>query len=62
MYSKQFLVISTLCQSLHLDGPRGEGGDGPHEGKFTKLGEKVKFGVLCSKINIIRANKPLFDE
>ena len=37
--------------------PGGEGGNGPPEGKFTRLGGKVTFGVLSSKINVIRANK-----
>ena len=37
--------------------PGGERGNGPPEGKFTKLGEKVNFGVLSSKLNVIRAKK-----
>ena len=37
--------------------PGREGGNGPPEGKFTRLGGKVTFGVLSSKINVIRANK-----
>ena len=32
----------------------GGGGDGPPEGKFTKLGGKVNFWVLSSKLNVIR--------
>ena len=45
--------------------PGGEGGNGPPEGKFTKLGGKVNFGVLSSKLNVIRAkggHQPLFDK
>ena len=37
--------------------PGGEGGNGPPEGKFTKLGGKVNFGVLSSTLNVIRAKK-----
>ena len=37
--------------------PGGEGGNGPPEGKFMKLGGKVNFGVLSSKIDVIRAKK-----
>ena len=37
--------------------PGGEGGNGPPEGKFTKLGGKVNFGVLSLKLNVIRAKK-----
>ena len=33
----------------------GELGNGPPEGKFMKLGGKVNFGVLSSKIDVIRA-------
>ena len=37
--------------------PGGEGGNDPPEGKFTKLGGKVNFGVLSSKLNVIRDKK-----
>ena len=37
--------------------PGGEGGNGPPEGKFMKLGGKVNFGVLSSKIDVTRAKK-----
>ena len=37
--------------------PGGERGKGPPEGKFTKLGGKVNFGVLSLKLNVIRAKK-----
>ena len=37
--------------------PGGERGDGPPEGKFSKLGGKVNFGVLSSKLNVIRAKR-----
>ena len=46
--------------------PGGEGGNGPPEGKFMKLGGKVNCGVLSSKIDVIRAKKeghqPRFDK
>ena len=45
--------------------PGGEGGNGPPEGKFMKLGGKVNFGVLSSKIDVIRAkggHQPRFDK
>ena len=32
----------------------------PPEGKFMKLGEKVNFMVLSSKIDVIRAKKGFF--
>ena len=35
----------------------GGGGNGPPEGKFMKLGGKVHFGVLSSKMKVIRAKK-----
>ena len=35
--------------------PCEEGGNGPPKGKFMKLGGKVNFGVLSSKVNVIRA-------
>ena len=37
----------------------------PPEGKFMKLGGKVNFGVLSSKIDVIRAKRrpqPRFDK
>ena len=34
-----------------------KGGNGPPEGKFMKLGGKVNFRVLSSKIDVIRAKK-----
>ena len=37
--------------------PGEEGGNGPPEGKFMKLGGKVNFGVLRSKIDVIRAKR-----
>ena len=37
--------------------PDGEGGNGPPEGKFTKLGGKVNFGMLSSKLNVIWAKR-----
>ena len=37
--------------------PGGERGNGPPEGKFMKLGGKVNFGVLSSKIDVIREKK-----
>ena len=37
--------------------PGGEGGNGPPEGKFTKLRGKVNCGVLSSKLNVIGAKK-----
>ena len=37
--------------------PGGEGGNGPPEGKFMKLGGKVNFGALSSKIDVIQAKK-----
>ena len=40
-----------------INRPGGERGNGPPEGKFTKLGGKVNFGVLSSKLNVIRAEK-----
>ena len=45
--------------------PGGEEGNGLPKGKFTKLGGKVNFGVLSSKLNVTRAkrgHRPLFDE
>ena len=46
--------------------PGGERGNGPPGEKFTKLDGKVNFGVLSSKLNVIRAKKGtislLFDE
>ena len=39
--------------------PGGEGGNGSPEGKFTKLDGKVNFGVLSSKLNVIRAKRGL---
>ena len=37
--------------------PGGEGGNGPPEGKFMKLGGKVNFRVLSSKIDVTLAKK-----
>ena len=37
--------------------PDGEGGNGPPERKFTKLGGKVNFGVLSLKLNAIWAKR-----
>ena len=37
--------------------PGREGGNGPPEGKFKKLGGKLNFGVLRSKTDVIRAKK-----
>ena len=37
--------------------PGGEGGNGPPERKFTKLGGKGNFGVLSSKLNVILAKR-----
>ena len=37
--------------------PGGEGGNGPPKGKFMKLGTKVSFGVLSSKIDVIWAKR-----
>ena len=40
--------------------PGRERGNGPLEGKFTKLGGKVNFGVLSSKLNVVGAKKGPF--
>ena len=37
--------------------PGGEGGNGPPEGKFMKLGGQVNFGVLGSKVDVIQAKR-----
>ena len=37
--------------------PGGKGGNGPPEGKFMKLGGKFHFGVLSSKMKVIRAKR-----
>ena len=42
MRQQTFLVLQVIR-------PGGEGGNGPPEGKFMKLGGKVNFGVLSSK-------------
>ena len=52
--------MTTIHQEIlqqHQIRPRGEGGNGPPEGKFMKLGGKVNFGVLSSKIDVIQAKK-----
>ena len=57
-----FCLVQTDLRSpcinyAHSCRPGGEGGNGPPEGKFMKLGGKVNFGVLSSKIDVIRAKK-----
>ena len=46
-------VCYVSSYSWSLNRPGGEGGNGPPEGKFMKLGGKVNFGVLSSKIDVI---------
>ena len=51
-----------LTMELHITDheifrPSGEGGNDSPGGKFMKLGGKVNFGVLSSKLNVIRAKK-----
>ena len=41
--------------TAHID--QAEKGNGPPEGKFMKFGGKVNFGVLSSKIDVIRPKK-----
>ena len=52
-----FAKIITFSKNFQITRPGGEGGNGPPEGKFIKLGGKVNFGVLSSKIDVIRAKK-----
>ena len=60
IYSRKFYFVRINLFVLKLsilNRPGGEGGNGLPEGKFMKLGGKINFGVLSSKIDVIRAEK-----
>ena len=53
---KKRIVKKTLTfEDYKTCRPGGEGGNGPPEGKFIKLGGRVNFGVLSTEIDVIRA-------
>ena len=57
--TQKVLQAGKLEQKVASGGnrPGGEGGNGPPERKFMKLGGMVNFWVLSSKMNVIGAKR-----